>query len=454
VRRVRDIISTLKHAISVAQSGIPGPVFIELPTDILYSYSLISKEFLKEVPTPSFMQKLFQWYIKTQIDSIFSRGFDPQDISPLPVKQPMPSQSDLTTAVILLKNAKKPVILVGSQTLLPPQPGDKIRHALESIGIPCFLAGMARGMLGKNSPIHIRQRRRDALKEADVVVLAGAVCDFRLNYGRALSRKSKIIAVNRDYDQLTKNSPLQWKATLAVEADAGSFLVLLADMLSDYDYPEEWVKMLRERDEEKETANKKKAQQPSRKYLNPLKLLYCVEEVMSDDSVIVVDGGDFVGSASYILRPRGPLRWLDPGAFGTLGVGGGFALGAKLCRPESEVWIMYGDGSLGYSVAEYDTFARHKLPVISVIGNDAAWTQILREQQPLLGSDVACNLVHCDYDKVAEGFGGIGFLLKEDNEEEIQRVLHLAVSAAKEGKPALVNALIGKTDFRDGSISM
>jgi acetolactate synthase-like protein len=85
----------------------------------------------------------------------------------------MPSQSDLTTAVILLKNAKKPVILVGSQTLLPPQPGDKIRHALESIGIPCFLAGMARGMLGKNSPIHIRQRRRDALKEADVVVLAG-----------------------------------------------------------------------------------------------------------------------------------------------------------------------------------------------------------------------------------------------------------------------------------------
>ena len=94
----------------------------------------------------------------------------------------------------------------------------------------------------------------------------------------------------------------------------------------------------------------------------------------------------------YLFRPRGPLSWLDPGAFGTLGVGGGFALGAKLCRPDAEVWILYGDGSCGFSVAEIDTMTRHKAPVIALVGNDAAWTQIAREQVPMFGTDVACKL--------------------------------------------------------------
>lgn len=94
----------------------------------------------------------------------------------------------------------------------------------------------------------------------------------------------------------------------------------------------------------------------------------------------------------YVFRPRGPLSWLDPGAFGTLGVGGGFALGAKLCRPDAEVWILYGDGSCGFSVAEIDTMTRHKVPVIALVGNDAAWTQIAREQMPMFGSNVACKL--------------------------------------------------------------
>ncbi|XP_062504256.1 2-hydroxyacyl-CoA lyase 2-like [Corticium candelabrum] len=454
VRRVRDIIPTLRHALFIAQSGTPGPVFVELPVDVLYSYSAVAKEFLKENPNANFQQRIFQWYVTTQINALYARAFEPRELTPLPVIQMMPTTSDITAAADILSKAKKPVLLIGSQTLLPPQPADRIQQAVESLGVPCFLAGMARGLLGKNSKLHIRQRRRDALKEADVVILAGTVCDFRLGYGRLLSRKSKIIAVNRDYDQLTKNSPSQWRATLAIEADAGSFLVSLADAMSSYECSGDWLKMLRDRDAEKEEANRKKADQPATKYLNPLKLLYCVEEVMDSDSIIVVDGGDFVGSAAYILRPHGPLSWLDPGAFGTLGVGGGFALGAKLCRPKSEVWIIYGDGSLGYSVAEYDTFTRHKLPVISVIGNDAAWTQILREQLPMLGSNVGCVLAHCEYEKVADGFGGVGFSLQDGDENDIRRVLESAVAATKEGKPSLINAWIGKSDFRDGSISM
>ncbi|XP_031562000.1 acetolactate synthase-like protein [Actinia tenebrosa] len=175
---------------------------------------------------------------------------------------------------------------------------------------------------------------------------------------------------------------------------------------------------------------------------------------MSKDSMIVADGGDFVGTAAYILRPREPLTWLDPGAFGTLGVGGGFALGAKLCRPDSDVWIIYGDGSLGYSVAEFDTFTRHKTPVIALVGNDACWSQIAREQVPLFGSSVACDLEFTDYDKVAEGYGGVGLKLDQSSDEDIEATLEKAMDLSSKGKAVLINALIAKSNFREGSISV
>jgi acetolactate synthase-1/2/3 large subunit len=168
--------------------------------------------------------------------------------------------------------------------------------------------------------------------------------------------------------------------------------------------------------------------------------------------VIVADGGDFVATAAYTVAPRRPLSWLDPGVFGTLGVGGGFALGAKLCRPEADVWVLYGDGSVAYSLAEFDSFARHGLPVLAVVGNDAGWTQIAREQVTVLGDDVATVLARTDYHKVAEGYGGQG--LKIERPEEIRPVLDEALRLVRSGVPVLVNALLGKTEFRKGSISL
>jgi thiamine pyrophosphate-dependent acetolactate synthase large subunit-like protein len=187
-------------------------------------------------------------------------------------------------------------------------------------------------------------------------------------------------------------------------------------------------------------------------FINPLFLLKKLNAVMDDNSMIVADGGDFVGSAANILQPPGPLTWLDPGVFGTLGVGAGFALASKLLRPESEIWLIYGDGAAGFSLQEFDTFVRHKTPVIAVIGNDAGWSQIARDQVEIFGDDVATVLVRSDYHLVAEAFGGKGFLL--DNPADIDRVLKEAKQAAAEGYPVLINALIGRTDFRKGSISV
>ncbi|XP_072281366.1 2-hydroxyacyl-CoA lyase 2 [Pyxicephalus adspersus] len=454
VRTIRDIVPILRRALVEAQSGTPGPVFVEFPIDILYPYHLIQKELAPKGAPKGIVGKIINWYLQNHLNNLFAGAWEPRDTSPLPVSIPYATPDQIQQCVELVSRAKKPVFILGSQVTLPPTPVDKLRQALESLGIPCFLGGMARGMLGRNSPIHIRQNRREALKEADVVILAGTVCDFRLSYGRVLNRRSKVIAVNRDKSQLLKNSDMFWKPAVAIQGDAGSFISSLTEGLKGYTCPKDWTEGLKSGDEKKEQANQEKSEEKTERHLNPLKVLHLVEEAMAEDSIIVADGGDFVGSAAYILRPRGPLRWLDPGAFGTLGVGGGFALGAKLCRPDSEVWIVFGDGSLGYSIVEFDTYTRHKTPVLALVGNDACWSQISREQVPLLGSNVACGLAYNDYHVVAEGFGGKGFLVTRQDEDRITDIIKEAQEATKKGKSSLINVLIGRTNFREGSISV
>jgi acetolactate synthase-1/2/3 large subunit len=272
-------------------------------------------------------------------------------------------------------------------------------------------------------------------------------CDFRLDYGAHIRKSTTLISVGRRSADVFKNRIPQ----LPVHGDAGDFLCALAAELSDEPGRPEWLASLKARDEEREVQIAGDARLAT-EHANPIALCRALDEHLAKDSVIVADGGDFVATASYIVRPRGPLSWLDPGVFGTLGVGAGFALGAKLVRPDADVWILYGDGSVGYSLSEFDTFVRHDVPVIAVVGNDAAWMQIARDQVELLGDDVGVTLRHADYERVAAGFGAEG--IRIESNDEAHAVFRRAVKAARAGKPVLVNALIGKTDFRKGSLSM
>uniref|UniRef100_A0A4W5NM16 2-hydroxyacyl-CoA lyase 2 n=1 Tax=Hucho hucho TaxID=62062 RepID=A0A4W5NM16_9TELE len=424
VRIVREIVPTVRKVLAIAQSGTPGPVFIEFPIDTLYPFHLVSKEFGVKNPAKGIMGKVVTWYLHNHLKNLFAGAWETRDVSPLPVHIPQATDDQVQKCIELVSRAKKPVILLGSQATLPPTPSDDIR-------VPC-----SHGCLTM------------------VVCVAGTVCDFRLSYGRVLNRHSKIIAVNRDKTQLLKNSDMFWKPNVAILGDAGSFLLRLSKGLMGHQCPEDWPQSLKAGDVTKEKANRGKADEKTDHHLNPLSVLHHVDELMADGSIIVADGGDFVGSAAYIMRPRGPLRWLDPGAFGTLGVGGGFALGAKLCRPESEVWIIYGDGSLGYSVAEFYTFTRHKTPVIALVGNDACWSQMSREQVPILGSNVACGLAFTDYHIVADGYGGKGTLIGREDEDKLDDIIKEAQKETREGRATLLNVLIGKTNFREGSISV
>jgi acetolactate synthase-1/2/3 large subunit len=325
---------------------------------------------------------------------------------------------------------------------------DRLGEAVGSLGIPVFLTGMARGLLGRSHDLHMRHQRKKALKKADLVILAGMPCDFRLGYGRSFGSSAKLISVNRGKADLKLNC----RPNLAVLSDPSLFLCKLADVQTGEPSAwEPWIQELKQHDDRRVKIIQDTSRQKT-EFLNPLLLLQKLDDFMDDKSVMVADGGDFVGTAAYILRPRGPLTWLDPGVFGTLGIGAGFALGSKLTRPEAEVWLIYGDGAAGFSLQEFDTFVRHKTPVIALVGNDAGWSQIARDQVAILGDDVATALRRTDYHLVTEGYGGKGFLL--DSEENIDRVFEEARLAAQAGHPVLINALIGKTDFRKGSISM
>ena len=192
--------------------------------------------------------------------------------------------------------------------------------------------------------------------------------------------------------------------------------------------------------------------EPSGAYVNPIAFFRALEREAGDNAILVADGGDFVATASYVMHPRAPLTWLDPGVFGTLGVGAGFALGAAVCHPDSEVWIIFGDGACGYGLAEFDTFVRHGIPVIAVVGNDAGWTQIAREQVKMLHDDVATVLARTAYHQVVAGFGAEGIVVKEM--AEVPAALTRARALSKAGKPVLINVWLDKTEFREGSISM
>jgi len=451
IRRNCDIIPVLEYAFDVCRSGVPGPVFVECPIDMLYSESIVRRLYGVESGAQrqsGLRSKLLDIYLKRHVDKMFACEFD--DMQPGKARLTSPDLDDgmVSRAVEMMAVSQKPVLIMGSQAMLQAADIEKLTAAVETLSIPVYLAGMARGLMGRQHPLQMRHQRRKALKNADLVILAGIPCDFRLDYGRSFGSGAKIISVNRSKSDLRLNC----RPDLAVLSDPFLFLCALAEVFTPESADwQPWIQELRRNDDERWKFIIGTSEETT-DFINPLWLLKKLDTVIGDNSIIVADGGDFVASAAYVLQPPGPLTWLDPGVFGTLGVGAGFALASKLINPESEVWLIYGDGAAGFSLQEFDTFVRHKVPVIAVIGNDAGWSQIARDQVEIFGDDVATVLERSDYHLVAEAFGAKGFLL--DKTEDIDRVLKEAKQAAGEGHPVLINALIGQTDFRKGSISV
>lgn len=449
ITRVKDIVPTLEKAFAIAQEGVPGPVFVECPIDTLYGEELVRSWYgakSKETPPKNLQERIVQWYINNHAKNLFAGKDSVTFDAPIKqVKYPTHSSGQVDKAISKLKAAQKPLMLVGSGAMMNPQKAQALAAAVNKLGIPVYLSGMGRGLLGKENTLQMRHHRKEAIKEADLIILAGVPNDFRLDYGNHIGGRT-FISINRSREDLMKNKT----PTLPILADPGDFLIALSEKYQGkYD---SWIETLRGRDAKREENIDIQAAAAVDKGMNPIKLFRELEPELDENTILIADGGDFVATGAYTLRPRQPLSWLDPGVFGTLGVGAGFALGAKLVFPEKDVYIIYGDGSAGYSLMEYDTFVRHNLPVISVIGNDACWSQIARDQVEFLKSDAAMNLAFSDYQTIGKAFGAEG--VKVDNLDAFKAAVVEAKTLSRKGVPYIINAIIGKTDFRKGSISV
>ncbi len=450
ISKVRDIVPTLTKAFELAQSGVPGPVFIELPIDLLYPENLVREMYgIKEGRSKTFMARFMQWYLRRQAASVFGGAFDDVNISKFIRPTTISSDTMVQKVKDAISTAERPVLLISSQATMDAMDIDALRAAVERLNIPVFLSGMARGLLGKNHPLHMRHKRTLALRNADLVILAGVATDFRLDYGRQINKRALLISINLCKETLNKNKLLR-KIDMKIKSDAGRFIKDLANTGISVDC-KDWYNELRARHDARDEEILAKAGDTG-KLVNPIRLCVELDNLIDEDSLIIGDGGDFIATVSYIVQPRRPLRWLDPGVFGTLGTGGGFAMASKLLHPDTEVWLMYGDGSSAYTIAEFDTYVRHNLPVIAIIGNDASWQQIARGQIDMLDDDIATVLEYTDYHVVAEGYGATGILVRTN--DEIVPAIKRAKELAKQGKPVLINVLLDKTDFRKGSLSV
>jgi acetolactate synthase-1/2/3 large subunit len=413
VPETRRIIEYIDAAFRVAQANVPGPVFLELPLDLLMSYhdeaDLPATRPLLEPPRPS---------------------GDPRA---------------LAEADLILASSERPVFLVGSQIRWSPA-REAVREAADALGAPFYLNGMARGALPASHRSLLSRSRKFALAQADAAFVFGTPFDFRVDYGRAptWAQAAKIVQIDLDGAELGKNRAID----VAIHGDSGLVLRHLAE--NGARKAPAWLTAVRA-DEDKRRAKMTGEIESEASPPNPLRVCAEIGKRLGKSDVVIGDGGDFVATAANVLKLEWPQLWMDPGPLGTLGVGPGYAMAAKLARPDAKVVLVYGDGSFGLHALEFEAMVRQDIPVVAIIGNDAGWSQIRRGQIEMYGEAraVATALDYTRYDKVVEAVGGFGAWV--ESFEELGPALDAAFASKK---AACVNVKIAKSDFRRGAISV
>jgi len=418
-RRIPEYLTT---AFRKARTGVPGPVFLEMPLDVLM-------DFVDE-DTVSYPRDYL-----TQAGT----GGDPVHVE---------------RATSLLAAAEKPVAIVGSQLWWSTRKG-LFAEWRAAFKVPTFVNGMARGAIRPGDAHGFKLCRSKALAEADVVIVFGTPLDFRIGYGRApkVREDSKFIQVDLDPQELGRNRPCE----VGIVGDTGLVMAGMLDALGELGGElsdrTAWLSHVAQLDAGMRARIDEEATSDDMP-VNPLRLCAELAAVLDERAVIIGDGGDVVGTGAKILDVGAMGQWMDPGPLGTLGVGPSFAMAAKLADPDRDVVILYGDGSFGLNGMEFEACARQKIGIVGVIGNDAAWMQILRGQKEIYGEQrmVATQLEYTRYDKMVESLGGVGFWVEDP--AELNTVLLKALESGRAGVPALVNVKMGGSSFRKDALSV
>jgi acetolactate synthase-1/2/3 large subunit len=385
-------------ALTAALTAHRGPAFLDLPLEVLFSSEDVAAPGAPDVPVLE------------------------------------PDSDEVARAAALLAGADRPVIIAGSDVWA----GNAIaalRAAAETLQIPVFTNGMGRGALPPGHPLAFAKARRPALNEADVVAVIGTPLDFRLGFGEFGAAQVVHIV----------DAPSQRAGHVETAASPAGDLRLILSALADYtgkraDHSE-WIAGLRTA-EDAGKARDAEAMAAESDPIRPARIYGELRKVLAADAVTIGDGGDFVSYAGRYLEPAQPGTWLDPGPYGCLGTGMGYAMGARVTYPDRQVCVLMGDGAAGFSLMDVESLVRQKLPVVIVVGNNGIWGLEKHPMQAMYGYDVAADLQPgLRYDDVVRALGGAG--------ETVEKSADLGPALGRafdSGVPYLVNVLTDPTD--------
>ena len=392
-----EAYATAADCVRTALSRRTGPVFMDIPLDVLFGADDMPEA--TEHLTP--------------------------DLGPLP-------DPDLVEkAARLIRDAQRPAIIAGGSVWWARAEAE-LKALVEGANIPLCVNGMARGMLPPGHPLFFPRARGPALGEADLILVIGVPLDFRLNFGKppVFAEDARLIVI--DVDGHRKHR----EAEVSMYGDLKAALAALVEAANGIPERRSWLELLRAseaRARERDASMTQSASSP----VHPARLVAEVDRFCDPDAIYVGDGGDFVSFAGRLIERPAPGLWIDPGPFGSLGSGPAYAMAAKLARPERQVMLLSGDGAFGFSAMEFDTMVRHRIPVVCVVGNNGIWALEKHPMQNMLGMSIAADLApHTRYDKVVEALGGYGEMVERP--EEIRPALERAFAS---GLPACVNVI-------------
>jgi acetolactate synthase-1/2/3 large subunit len=394
-----EIPELVDAALAAAIGAHGGPAFLDIPLDHVFS----------EAPARS----------------------DAPITPPAAGAEGQPDGGQLQRAVDALREAERPVVMAGSDLYWGH--GESALLALaEELRIPVLVNGLARGCVPADHELFFARARRDALQGADVALVIGVPMDFRLGFGEAFGADTELVVIDR-----TEPSREHPKPVLAeLYGELAPTLDALREGAGGAIDHERWIASLRASETAARDAERAELAD-DRAPLHPMRIYGELRGLLDRNAIVVGDGGDFVSYAGRMIDSYEPGCWLDPGPFGCLGAGPGYALAAKLAHPDRQVVLLLGDGAFGFSGMEFDTLARHGVDVVGVMGNNGIWGLEKHPMEFIYGYSVAADLrPETRYDTIVEALGGHGELVRTP--DELRPALERAFSA---GAPALVNVL-------------
>ena len=392
-----EIGRDVHDAVVAALTPHRGPVFLDLPLDVVFG------EGEGEVP-----------------DALVPAGIEPD-------------QGEVAKAAALIASAERPAVIAGSDVYWGGA-WEALQAFVEGLRVPTFVNGLGRGCLPADHELAFSRTRGLLKAEADVVVVIGTPLDFRISFGSF--GDAEVVHVVDAPDGRAQHV----QAAASPAGDLATILTAFADHTGERADHEPWITRLR--DAERSAFSDEALLAADADPIKPTRIYGELRRRLDRDAVVVCDGGDFVSYAGKYIDSYEPGCWMDPGPYGCLGTGLGYAIAARITHPDRQVVVMMGDGAAGFSLMDVDTLVRHQLPVVMVMGNNGIWGLEKHPMQLLYGYDVAADLQPgCRYDQVVSALGGAGEVVERP--QDIGPALDRAFAA---GVPYLVNVLTDPAD--------